>query len=319
MSWQKFVADYLTFTRRDRIAVIVILVLIVSVFFLPKALPGKQIPDISKNNDTSWIAAMRRIETMESEKDEGKMADNDENNSFQYDRRTPNRTADPKGELFYFDPNTLSAEGWKRLGLRDKTITTILKYLDKGGKFKIPEDLKKIYGLYTDEYERIAPYIRIAEKNPPTPDEQLLNPTVKNNSPKSRYSIIDINTADTTSLIALPGIGSKLATRIINFREKLGGFYSVNQVGETFGLPDSTFQNIKQYLKLGTVSIRKININLATTEELKNHPYIKWSIANPIVAYRKEHGPFSNVEDIKKVMAVTEEVYIKIAPYLTVQ
>jgi DNA uptake protein ComE-like DNA-binding protein len=69
---------------------------------------------------------------------------------------------------------------------------------------------------------------------------------------KLRFTIfiIDINSADTTSFIALPGIGSKLAARIINFRDKLGGFYSVAQVGETFGLPDSTFQKIKQYLKL---------------------------------------------------------------------
>ncbi|HMK26573.1 MAG TPA: helix-hairpin-helix domain-containing protein, partial [Chitinophagaceae bacterium] len=134
-----------------------------------------------------------------------------------------------------------------------------------------------------------------------------------------RYPVIDINSADTTALIALPGIGSKLAARIINFRDKLGGFYSVTQVGETFGLPDSTFQKIKQYLKLENTSTRKININTATVDELKAHPYIRWSLANPIVAYRNEHGPFSKVEDIKKVMAVTDEIYNKIAPYLAVQ
>jgi competence ComEA-like helix-hairpin-helix protein len=93
----------------------------------------------------------------------------------------------------------------------------------------------------------------------------------------------------------------------------------VSQVGETFGLPDSTFQKIKQYLKLENISIRKININTATIDELKLHPYIKWNLANPVVAYRNEHGLFLKVEDIKKVMAVTEEVYNKIAPYLTTQ
>jgi competence ComEA-like helix-hairpin-helix protein len=92
----------------------------------------------------------------------------------------------------------------------------------------------------------------------------------------------------------------------------------VAQVGETFGLPDSTFQKIKQFLKLENISIRKININTATVEELKAHPYIKWGLANPIVAYRNEHGPFSKVEDIKKVMAVTEEVYSKLLPYLSI-
>ena len=66
-------------------------------------------------------------------------------------------------------------------------------------------------------------------------------------------------------------------------------------------------------------TIRKLNINTATLDELKAHPYIKWGIANPIVAYRKEHGPFSRVEDIKKVMAVTDELYNKISPYLVIQ
>jgi competence protein ComEA len=110
-----------------------------------------------------------------------------------------------------------------------------------------------------------------------------------------------------------------LAARIVNFRDKLGGFYSIEQVGETFGLPDSTFQKIKPLLQLKNSSIRKININTATVDELKAHPYIKYSIANPIVAYRTQHGPFSNIEDIKKVMVVTNEIYNKIAPYLIAQ
>jgi len=123
--------------------------------------------------------------------------------------------------------------------------------------------------------------------------------------------------ADTTAFISLPGIGSKLAARIINFRDKLGGFYSVEQVKETFGLPDSTYQKIKQYLNLENPSVKKININTATVDELKAHPYIKYILANPIVAYRNEHGLFSKIEDVKKVMVVTEEVYSRIAPYLS--
>jgi competence ComEA-like helix-hairpin-helix protein len=65
--------------------------------------------------------------------------------------------------------------------------------------------------------------------------------------------------------------------------------------------------------------VKKININTATIDELKAHPYIKYNLANPIVAYRNEHGSFSKIEDIKKVMAVTEEIYKKIAPYLSLQ
>ena len=273
--------------------------------------------------DTNWIASLKKIEQTEEKNDNDYTQKYDDNNSaaYQYDRSANNNYSKQKGELFYFDPNTLSTEGWKKLGLRDKTIHTIQNYLSKGGHFKRPEDLQKVYGLFPNEYERIAAYIKIelaaetfTNKNF---SEQIPIEKQSVKTYTSRYTVIEINIADTSAFISLPGIGSKLAARIVNFRDKLGGFYSIVQVGETFGLPDSTFQKIKQYLKLENISTRKININTATIDELKVHPYIKYALANPIVAYRNEHGPFAKVEDIKKVMAVTDEIYNKIVPYLS--
>jgi len=321
MSWSKIVADYLTFTRRDRIAVIVIVILIVSIFLLPKAITKTNQKNQNQQPDTAWIAAMKRLEAKTNDNNGNPgYSDYDDNNSYQYDRRNSHYNAGSKGELFYFDPNNLSSEGWKKLGLRDKIINTIRNYLSKGGKFKKPEDLKKIYGLFPDEYERIAAYISIADNNIP-PEEQEFQPTANNNSAnyKPKYAVIDINTADTTAFIALPGIGNKLAARIVNFRDKLGGFYTVDQLAETYGLPDSTFQRIRQYLKLENFVLKKININTASVDELKAHPYIRYSLAKPILAYRNEHGPFSKTEDLKKVMAVTEDIYNKILPYLEIK
>ena len=131
-----------------------------------------------------------------------------------------------------------------------------------------------------------------------------------------KYQSIEINTADTSAWIALPGIGSKLAQRIVLFREKLGGFYSVSQVAETFGLADSVFRKIEPLLKLDQQQVRKININTATAEELKAHPYLKWGVINAIIAFRKEHGSFRKKEELKQVMAVTDEIYLKISPYI---
>ncbi len=326
MNWKEFTDDYLNFSRKDRIGITVILGVILSAFFLPKVFSkGKPLPK-ENSSDTTWIASMLKLEQKETEaRDEpGKFAD-DNSSHYQFDRSTSNYYGKTKVNLFYFDPNTLSPEGWQRLGLRDKTIKTIQNYLSKGGRFKNQEDLQKIYGLFPDEYKRIAPYIRIeTDLQSKNTQDYAHNEAPKESYPSKKYTppyytIIDINETDTTALIALPGIGSKLAARIVNFRDKLGGFYSVSQVGETFGLPDSTFQKIKQYLKVENTTIRKLNINTATLDELKAHPYIKWGIANPIVAYRKEHGPFSRVEDIKKVMAVTDELYNKISPYLVIQ
>ena len=324
MKWQEFVKDYLTFTRKERIGIIVILVLILVIIFLPQVVLKRTSPK-SSPIDTAWAVALKKIEKNQPETSEPQSSQgDDENAGYQYDRIKNNFQEQTKRELFYFDPNTISTVDWKKLGLRDKTIQTIQNYLNKGGHFKKPEDLQKIYGLRQDEYERLAPFVQIqnltGSKNTETTafsKTQNESQTTKTFAP--RYSIIDINVADTTGFIALPGIGSKLAARIVNFREKLGGFYSIEQVGETFGLPDSTFQKIKQYLKLENISLRKMNINTTTVDELKAHPYIKWSIANPIVSYRNEHGLFSKLEEIKKVVAVTDEIYNKIVPYLVIQ
>ena len=278
-------------------------------------------------NDTTWIAAVKklRIDSINASEDRfQKVNDETDSYTYQFDKTKnayyENRAS--KKELFYFDPNTASEADWKNLGLRDKTIKTIINYLDKGGHFYKPNDLQKIYGLHKDEYERLFPYVRIELHTTATKETYvavLPADYQRSRSKAARYSVLDINTADTSEFIALPGIGSKLASRIINFRDKLGGFYSIEQIGETYGLPDSTFQDIKGYLKLETTSVKKININTATVDELKAHPYIKFSLANPIIAYRNEHGLFEKIEDIKNIMAVTDEVYKKITPYLTLQ
>lgn len=325
MKWQEFIKDYLSFTRKERIGILVISGLMVIIFFLPKVFSGSlKKRDIQP--DTAWLSAVKKLEIKNADPSGNFDQEREEENvsTYQFDKpKDDNFKKNPlKTELFFFDPNTVSESGWKKLGLRDKTIGTIQRYLSKGGGFKKPEDLKRIYGLHPDEYLRLEPYIKIESSFEKKSEEvSLLKTETENQNAKknsSFYAKIDINTADTISFIYLPGIGSKLASRIIYFRDKLGGFYSIDQVGETYGLPDSTFQKIKQYLKLENPSIKKININTATIDELRTHPYIKYSLANPLIAYRNEHGSFSKIEDIKKVMVVTEEVYKKISPYITI-
>ncbi|HET6767144.1 MAG TPA: helix-hairpin-helix domain-containing protein [Chitinophagaceae bacterium] len=326
MKWNEFARDYLTFTRKERIGILVIVGVIVFTLFLPDVLK-----ETSDNNptqiDTAWLAAVKKLEIKKPDSlDDHFQKKNDDEDAFayQYDRKKINYDEPniSKGELFYFDPNTISSADWKRLGVRDKTIQTITNFLSKGGHFYKPGDLQKIYGLHKDDYERLERYIRIQTRTSPRNEQFVLSkPNDEAHSAKTfapQYSSIDINTADTSAFISLPGIGSKLALRIVTFREKLGGFYSIDQIGETYALADTTFQKIKQYLKLDNPSVKKINVNTATIDEMKAHPYIKHGLANPIVAYRNEHGSFSQVEDIKKVMAVTDEIYKKIAPYLTI-
>ena len=235
MDWKKLTREYFFFTRRDRIGTMVILGLIVLTLVLPVFFPGKHAGS-APGNDTAWMAALQKIEVRE------ELRENDDNPALYTYDRSPNRYNENTGQLFYFDPNTLSPEGWKKLGLRDKTIKTIQNYLSKGGRFRKPEDLQKVYGLRKDLYEKLLPFVQISNTKEPFPIKK--DSTIASYPQKVTRSptIIDINTADTTAFISLPGIGSKLASRIVSFRERLGGFYSIEQIAETFGLHDSLFR-----------------------------------------------------------------------------
>jgi len=129
---------------------------------------------------------------------------------------------------------------------------------------------------------------------------------------------IDINKADTTVWVSLPGIGSKLASRIVNYREKLHGFVSVEQVAEVYGLPDSVFQNIKPVLFVSNDGVEKININTAGIDNLKT-PYINYNLANAIYQFRIQHGDYQSLEELKKIMLIDEALYTKLTPYLSVK
>lgn len=320
MNWNEFAKDYLAFTRKERIGVLAIIVFVLLVAFVPKMIP---FPQQSSSSDTTWISTLKQLEKKDTEMIKSGADEDNYSASYTY-QYEPSETdnTNKSTQLFYFDPNTISFNGWKKLGLKERIAKTILNYRAKGGYFRKPEDLKKIYGLQESEFERLSPYVKIKSQNSTAKETSFdLAKPQNGDAEKKNYTysvpLVDINTADTLMFIALPGIGSKLASRIINFRDKLGGFYSIDQVGETYALPDSTFRKIKQYLELKTLSLRKININTASIDVLKAHPYIKWSVANPIVAYRNEHGAFSSIEDIKKIATVSDELFDKIAPYLT--
>lgn len=306
MSLKNTVKAYFTFTRRDRTGILVLLFLILFIYFLP------YFSSPSKEPALQPVAAPVQ-EAMANLKQE------QPNNYSQQEEMSPTaytfeRSQNPgftKGALFSFDPNTLSHAGWQKLGLREKTIKTILNYRTKGGRFYRAEDLKKIWGLPSGFYERVAAFIHIEQAEKKFTDR----PAIEKMKPAE--TVVAINTADTSAFIRLPGIGSKLAQRIVHFREKLGGFYSVEQIGETYGLPDSTFQKIKRLLQTDANQVRKININTATKEELKNHPYIKWTVANALVEYRNQHGAYAGPEDVKKVALIDEHTLARLLPYLS--
>ena len=297
MSWKDLVTGYFSFSKKDRIGLIVLLSLIGFAYYLPYFFPEKPL------DEPQLLQEIAFLDSLTSKKEKTPLPSYTKNSSG-------NSTL--HGELFEFDPNTLDREGWERLGLSERSIKTIMNFQSKGGKFYKNEDLQRIWGLPTGFYERVKDHIRIhlpsREYSIPIVDYTKKKPGIR--------GPVNINTADSSQLESLPGIGPKLASRINSFREKLGGFYSIEQVGETYGLPDSTFQKIRPYLQFSG-DVKKISVNKATREELSSHPYIRWKMANAIAEYRKQHGDFTRLEDLKKVFLVDDAAFVKMLPYLS--
>lgn len=239
-------------------------------------------------------------------------------------------------KLFPFDPNTIGREEWKALGLTDKQIDGVERYQGKGGKFRTKKDLGRMYSIKPEQFAALEPFILLPDsftrtmderKHQPRQDEyrQLgeRSPTIRERAPYgSRLPrSVEVNSADTAALIQLHGIGPAFARGIVKFRDMLGGFHSLDQLDEVYVLkdkPDAVSQ-LKQVLTLDTLAVRRIPINTCTIEELAAHPYARWKIAKPLIAYRTQHGDFNHVADIKGCAAISEEVFRKLAPYLSTE
>ncbi len=219
-----------------------------------------------------------------------------------------------KNNLFVFNPNTADEGTWLKLGVKESVVNTIMKYRGKGGLFRKPEDLRRIFGLSPSLCEKLIPFVSISE-------HQLSFSKPDSSFRKSRKAVIaiNINQATLEDWKTLEGIGPGYAQRIINFREKLGGFYSLEQVAETYGLPDTVFQKIKPRLVFSNGPYRTINLNEVTSDELKKHPYIDVRTANNIVSYRSQHGAFESVTELKKIVSLPSDIYEKIHLYLNVK
>ncbi|MBL4676235.1 MAG: helix-hairpin-helix domain-containing protein [Mucilaginibacter sp.] len=208
------------------------------------------------------------------------------------------KTVTTTGVLFRFDPNSASYADWQKLGLTTKQAQIIKNYTAKGGRFRKADDLQKIYGLTKVDYARLAPFIIIYK-------------------PKSEaLKIIELNSADSAQLTKIEGIGGAFAKRIIYYRERLGGFVNKEQLKEVYGLDDVKYAEIKEQVRLDARRIRKIDINTITFDKLRPMPYLNYKQVNAIIEYRKEHGNYTDMDDLANIAIIDAQILRKIEPYL---
>lgn len=214
--------------------------------------------------------------------------------------------------LFSFNPNTLSVDSLVLLGLSSKQAGVLDKYRSKGGKFFKKEDLKKIYSISTKQYERLEAYIDIPNSHQSI---KKYNIEDKNKEPIR----IELNSCSANDLQQISGIGDKLSKRIIKYRNRLGGFYSINQLTEVYGIEADLITKNKDFFVVNKNDISKININSIGFKELLKHPYTSYNQTKIILNFREVHGLFKSVDEIRANDLVNEEDYVKIAPYMLVK
>ena len=132
---------------------------------------------------------------------------------------------------------------------------------------------------------------------------------------KKKYNITELNKCDSAALEALPGLGPVLSGRIIKYRNLLGGFASVDQLKEVYGLSMEIYSTVSDYLTADTLLIRKIDINSATYRDLLRFPYLEKEHVEGILKYRELEGKITNCQELLENRIIDSVVYRKIKQY----
>lgn len=325
---QRAVRRYFGFSRRETSGFVVLVLLMVLWLWLP-ALLRPALPAYNPAADqrqlnalAAELAARRTVRPQFASR---------------YPRRTyPARPRVPQVALAPFNPNAFSALDWQARGLPAWLAERLVKYRDAVGGFRAKEQLRKAYGLSDTTYARLAPYLQLPDQLPPRearsyvrsqpgqyPDRKPFEvPPGRFPRKPTRLAAFDLNTADTTQLMQIRGIGRGYARRIVEFRQRLGGFLRKEQVAEIYVLHDAPdlVDSLRKYTFVGAgFTPAQVDINNASFEVLQAHPYVGKRLARVLVAFRQQHGPFRQPTDLRQIRVLDEATFEKLQPYLVLR
>lgn len=272
------------YSRRERRSTFILLIILIIVIGFRFALPGK-------HNDFENLS--------------GLLASTDTG------KQSIGNISKETSSLFRFDPNSSSFDTLTTLGLTEKQARTIINYRKSGGKFRQPGDIRKIYGIDEATSDRIIPYINVVRDSLKNGNKQA-----DSKLQKRPYEKTELNKADSAKLDALPGIGPVLSARIVKYRKLLGGYVSVEQLKEVYGLTESNYLLIKDRVYADSSLIRYINLNDTSLNKSSRHPYLDKFDFMAILKYRELKGRVSGIEELIANKVLPENKARKISPYL---
>ena len=295
---------WFSYSKGERIAIVtilaVILALILACVFRPSR---KSLSDESLHNLDSLLAL--RQTAIEAQRQQA----------------TENTKEASELHPFPFNPNAMTEEEWRQIGLTDRQIRSIMNYQAKGGRFYTKSDFGRLYAISEEEFAQLEPYIVLPEvkrnATPKTQKNEDKGREESNATPKKAIPVVDLNTADSALLVELPQIGGYTAMRIIAFREKLGGFVDKEQLRDVKGIDSTRFNTILPYILIGEVELRKIDINRDDFKTLVSHPYLSYEQVKRIFRQRETRGMIKNWAQLEALLKEEGEVNPLLEHYLS--
>ena len=228
--------------------------------------------------------------------------------------------------LQVFDPNTADSSTLVHLGFKPWQAKNLLKYRAKGGRYRKPEDLKRLYGMTDSMYQILQPYIQIVRTEVDSlrmdsmgRDSLWRDTTRYDSMPKWQHvkkdTILNLRTADTTELKMIRRVGSYRAKQIVRYRDALGGFVRVEQLREVEGM-ELVADSVMKHFVLDSANVKQLNVNSMGVRQLSRHPYLRFEDAKAIYELRRRKIKLDSIEQLYELETMSEETIKKVAPYL---
>ena len=293
---------YFLLTAEQWLGVAVLVILMVGTLMAVKHFQPK------KEEDSTWVndSTMTHFTAHQAQQDSIRKTE--------WEKRYPRDTIEIRMQAF--DPNTADSSTLVHLGFKPWQAKNMLKYRAKGGKYRKPDDLKRLYGMTDSMYQALTPYIHIAREEVDSLVDSVRMDSLPQWQKENKDTIINLRTADTTELKMLYGIGSYRARQIVRYREQLGGFVRVEQVLEAKGMDGVNADTLLQHLYMDSVIVEQIPINQVGAQRLARHPYLRFEQAKTIYELRRQKIRLDSIQQLNELDCLSSETLEKIAPYL---
>lgn len=289
----KTIQSFFKFSREQRTGVFLLFTIIISLqlvyFFVDFSTFSKDSPE--KEN---WLSLQSQIDSLKQEK------------------------LDYVPKMYPFNPNFITDYKGYKLGMSVSEIDRLIAFRKQNKYVNSPQEFQAVTKVSDSLLNVISPYFKFPDwlNNKKEFKEYKKYPNTAF-AKKEKIAIIDINKATKEDLIKIYGIGEAISIRILKFKESLGGFVSMEQMNDVWGLSPEVIENLNTHFKVSALpKLKKIDINNASIKELSEFPYFKYPISKNIVTFRSMNGDFKNIDDLTKIKGMSIEKANIIVLYL---